>query len=335
MTAAMKLPTVLAIVLCAALGALGGNAAAQAAATRHAPTFPTKPIRFVVPFPPSGANDILARLFAEKISKYWGQQLVVDNRPGAGSIIGSEIVAKAPPDGYTILIVGQGYALNPGLYEKLPYDTIRDFARVTMLATAPNVLVMHPSVQVKSVTELIALAKANPDGLNYASSSIGSSGHLSMELLKRMAGVAISHIPYKGAGLATAALVGGQVQLLFTAPGSVIQHVRAGRVRALGVTSAKRATCIPEVPAIAEAGLPGYEVLGFYGILAPARTPRRIIDTLRSEFVRVLRLPEITHRMESICFEPAGSTPREFTATVIADMAKYGKVLKEAGIKAQ
>lgn len=331
----MKLPTVFRIILCAALVGLMGGAAAQPAVTRQARMFPTKPIRFVVPFPPSGANDILARLFAEKISKRWEQQVVVDNRPGAGSIIGSEIVAKALPDGYTILIVGQGYALNPGLYEKLPYDTVQDFARVTMLASAPNVLVMHPSVPVKSVRELIALAKANPDGLNYASSSVGSSGHLSMELFKRMAGIAISHIPYKGAGPATAALVGGQVQLLFTAPGSAIQHLKSGRVRALGVTGAKRAACIAEVPTIAEAGLPGYEVVGFYGILAPARTPKPIIDKLNAEFVRVLQLPEITERMGALCFEPVGNTPQEFTASVVADMAKYGKVLKEAGIKAQ
>jgi tripartite-type tricarboxylate transporter receptor subunit TctC len=320
------------VAFCIAIAVWFGNSAAQPTASREIQQFPNKPIRFVVPFPAGGANNVLARLFAQQISEHWGQQVVVDNRPGAGSIIGSEIVAKAPPDGYTILIVGQGYVLNPSLYEKLPYDTIKDFARVAKIAIAPSILVVHPSVPARNIKELIALAKATPGGLTYASPSVGSNGHLSMELLKHMAGVEMVHVPYKGGGDALTALIGGQVQQLFTAPGSVIQHVKAGRVRVLGISSATRIASMPEVPAIAET-LPGYEVVNFHGVLAPARTPKPIVDKLNAEFVRILQSPDIRQRMEVLGFEPISGTPEEFTASVIAETAKFAKLLKDAGIK--
>jgi tripartite-type tricarboxylate transporter receptor subunit TctC len=306
---------------------------AQPSAAGAAPTFPSKPIRFIVPSSASGANDVLARLFGQKMFEHWGQQVVVDNRPGAGGIIGSELTAKAPPDGYTILIVAPGYSLNPSLYAKLPYDTLNDFARVCLVAFAPNVLVVHPSVPARTVKELIALAKAKPNSLNYATSGIGTSGWLAVELFKRMAAVEMTHIPYKGAGEATAAAVGGQVHLLFTAPGASIPQIKAGRLRALGVTGSKRVGALPEVPTIAEAGLPGYEQDGPYGVLAPAKTPKPIIDKLNAELIRILKLEDVRARMEALGFEPSGSTPEQYTARVRDEMVKWAKLFKDAGIK--
>ncbi len=328
----MRLRLAYRVAFCTGIAMWCGNAAAQSPANREVQQFPSKPIRFVVPFPAGGANNVLARLFAQQLSEYWGQQVVVDNRPGAGSIIGSEIVAKAPPDGYTILIVGQGYVLNPSLYEKLPYDTINDFARVAKIAIAPSILVVHPSVPAKTIKELIAFAKATPGGLTYASPSVGSNGHLSMELFKHLAGAEMVHVPYKGGGDAITALISGQVQQLFTAPGSVVQHVKSGRLRVLGISSATRIPSMPEVPAIAET-LPGYEVVNFHGILAPSRTPKPIIDKLNAEIVRILQSPDIRRRMEDLGFEPVSGTPEEFTASVTAEIAKFSKLLKNAGIK--
>ena len=305
------------------------------AAIAAAQEYPVKPIRFVVPSSAGGGNDVLARLFGQKMSEHWGQQLVVDVRPGAGGIIGSEIVARAPPDGYTILIVAPGYAFNPFLYAKLPYDTLSGFARVIHLANSPNVLVVHAGVPAKSVAELIALAKTRPGGLNCATSGVGTSGFLSVELFRHMTGAELTLIPYKGAGDATAAVVGAQVDMLFTAPSPAIPHIRAGRLRALGVTSAKRLTSLPEVPSIAESGLKGYEVNGPYGILAPAKTPRAIVDRLNAEFLRVLNLADIRARMIDLGFEPAGSTPEQYTALVQADMARWSKVFRDIGLKPQ
>lgn len=299
----------------------------------HAQTFPTKPIRFVVPSSAGGGNDYLARLFGAKITENWGQQVLVDLRPGAAGIVGSEIVAKAPPDGHTILIVATGYGLNPSLYAKLPYDTIEDFARINLLAFSPNVLVVHPSLPVKSVKELIAFAKARPGELNYASSGAGTGGHLSIELMKYMAKINMVHVPYKGAGDATIAVVSGQVHTLMTAPGAAIPFVKAGRLRALAVGSAKRVKAMPDVPTMAEAALPGYEVDGFYGILAPGKTPRPIVDKLYAEFDRVLKLPDVNQQMEARGFDPVSYNPEQFTEHVKKEMQKWPPVFKAAGIK--
>lgn len=298
-----------------------------------AQTYPSKPIRLVVPSSAGGGNDYLARLFGARISENWGQQVLVDLRPGAAGIVGSEIVAKAPPDGHTILIVATGYGLNPSLYSSLPYDTLNDFSRIILLAFSPNVLVVHPSLPVKSVKQLIALAKSRPGDLNYASSGAGTGGHLSIELMKHMAGINMVHIPYKGAGDSTAAVVSGQVQLLMTAPGAAIPFVKAGRLRALAVGSATRVKAMPEVPTMAEAALPGYEVDGFYGILAPGKTPRAIVDRLYAEFDRVLKLPDVSQQMEARGFDPVGYGPEKFTEHVKKEMQKWPPVFKAAGIK--
>ncbi len=300
----------------------------------HAQTFPTKPIRFVVPSSAGGGNDYLARLFGAKITENWGQQVLVDLRPGAAGIVGSEIVAKAPPDGHTILIVATGYGLNPSLYAKLPYDTIEDFARISLLAFSPNVLVVHPSMPVKSVKELIALAKSRPGELNYASSGAGTGGHLSIELMKYMSKINMVHIPYKGAGDATMAVVSGQVHMLMTAPGAAIPFIKAGRLRPLAVGSAKRVKALPDVPTMAEAALPGYEVDGFYGILAPGKTPRPIVDKLYAEFDRILKLPDVAQQLEAQGFDPVSYNPDKFTEHVKKEMQKWPPVFKAAGIKA-
>ncbi|MBX9903633.1 MAG: tripartite tricarboxylate transporter substrate binding protein [Burkholderiales bacterium] len=300
----------------------------------QAQTYPSKPIRFVVPSSAGGGNDYLARLFGARITENWGQQVLVDLRPGAAGILGSEIVAKAPPDGHTILIVATGYGLNPSLYSKLPYDTIEDFARINLLAFSPNVLVVHPSLPVKSTKELIALAKSRPGELNYASSGAGTGGHLSIELLKHMAGsINMVHVPYKGAGDATTAVVSGQVHLLMTAPGAAIPFVKAGRLRALAVGSAKRVKALPDVPTVAEAALPGYDVDGYYGILAPGKTPRPIVDRLYAEFDRILKLPDVNQQMEARGFDPVSYTPEQFTEHVKKEMQKWPPVFKAAGIK--
>lgn len=304
-----------------------------AAPAAYAQPYPVKPIRLVVPSSAGGGNDQLARLFGAKITANWGQQVLVDLRPGAAGIVGSEIVAKAPPDGYTLLIVATGYGLNPSLYANLPYDTLNDFARVTLLAFSPNVLVVHPSLPVKSVKQLIALAKSRPGDLNYASSGAGTGGHLSIELLKYMAGIKMVHVPYKGAGDSTAAVVSGQVHMLMTSPGAAIPFVKAGRLRALAVGSATRVKAMPDVPTVAEAALPGYDVNGYYGVLAPGKTPRAIVDKLHGELIRILGLPDVHAQLEARGFDPAGYGPEQFTEHIKKELQKWPPVFKAAGIK--
>ena len=308
-------------------------ALAFAASASFAQTFPTKPIRWVVPSSAGGGNDQLARLFGAKLTQSWGQQVIVDLRPGAAGIVGSEIVAKAPPDGYTILIVATGYSLNPSLYATLPYDTLNDFARVTLLAYSPNVLVVHPSLPVKTVKQLIALAKSRPGDLNYASSGAGTGGHLSIELRKHMAGIQMVHVPYKGAGDSTAAVVSGQVHMLMTAPGAAIPFLKSGRLRAIAVGSGSRVKALPDVPTVAEAGLPGYAVEGYYGVLAPGKTPRPIIDRLHGEMTRISKLPDVNAQMEASGFDPVALGPDAFTEFVKKELQKWPPVFKAAGIK--
>ena len=299
----------------------------------NAAAFPERPVRFVVASSPGGALDVLARLTGPKLTEKWGQPVVVDNRAGAGGVIGTEIVANANPDGYTILVIAQGFTANPYLYRKLPYRTPQDFSPITILATGPNVLVVHPSVKVNSVKELVALAKSQPGKLNYATSGVGAASHLSIEMFKRMSGVDMVHIPYKGAGAATAAVVGGQVQLLFTSTGAAIPHIRAGRLQALGVTTIKRSSVLPDVPTIAETGFPGFRVDGWYALLAPANTPKPGIDKIYSDVAAVLKTPDVAKRIESFGLEPNGLSPHEFSAYIRDELAKWGKVIREAGIK--
>jgi tripartite-type tricarboxylate transporter receptor subunit TctC len=320
-----KLPLMPAILCVAALP--GCNA--------WAGDFPVKPVRIVVPSTPGGALDILSRMLAQKLPQRWGQPLVIDNRAGAGGIIGTEIVAKADPDGHTLLVVALGYAANPFLYAKLPYRTPQDFAAITVLASAPNVLVVHPSVAAHSVRELIALAKARPGALVYATSGVGTSGHLAMELFKRMAGVEMVHVPYKGAGASTAAIVAGQVQVLSTALGAAFPQIKAGRLRALAVTGMKRTSVAPEIPTAAESGLPGYVVDGWFAALAPAKTPARIVERLQTEFSAVYKMPDVAERLTAMGFDAGDMTPRETTAFIAAEVAKWGKLIKDAGIKGE
>ena len=315
--------------------AAGGNVEAQGRAPRAAGDFPSKPVRFVVPSSPGGGADVLARSLGPKMAEAFGQPVVIENRAGAGGIIGYEMVAKAPADGYTILVVAGGYTLNPSLYTKLPYNTLDDFERVSLIACAPNLLVVHSSVPVNSVQELIAFAKAKPKYLNYASSGVGTTSYLSAEIFKARTGVDIVHVPYKGAGESTSAAIAGQVHLIFSTPNALMPQAKAGRVRALGVTSARRLPVIPDVPTIAESGVAGYEVNNCYGILVPARTPPSIVIRLNGEIVRILRLPDTRSLIESLGFEVIGTTPAQYTAFAKADLAKWARELKAAGIEPQ
>ena len=305
-----------------------------APASAQAPAYPTKPVRIVVPFPAGGATDILARAVAQKLTETWGQAFVVDNRPGAGGNIGSELVAKAAPDGYTLEMGTVGtHAINASLYAKMPYDHVKDFAPIILVAGVPNVLVVNPAVPVNSVQELIAYAKANPGKLNFASSGSGTSIHLSGELFKVMAGVQMTHIPYKGSAPALADLLGGQVQLMFDNLPPSLPQIKGGKLRALGVTSAARAPALPDTPTIAESGLPGFEASSWFGLLAPAGTPPAIIAKLNTEIAKWLASPEAREKLVAIGANIAGGTPEDFARHIRVETAKWAKVVKESGAK--
>ena len=316
--------------LIAATAFLGVAASAQSADSATA--YPSRPIRVIAPTSPGGANDILPRLLGPRLSASLGQQIVVDVRPGAGGIVGTELAARAVPDGHTLIVVANGYVLNPLLYDKLPYDTLKDLERVTLFAVAPLVLVAHPAVAANTLPELIALLKARPGQLNYASSGAGSGGWLAAQLFRRLAGIDMAHIPYKGAGQATTAVVGGEVQLLFTSPLPAVPHIMSGRLRALGVTTAKRIGTLENVPAIGET-IPGFEVLNFFGVLATGGTPKPILAKLHREISRVTALPEIRERLEGLGFEVVDQGPDQFTAFIKTEMARWSKIFAETGIK--
>ncbi|MEQ1774133.1 MAG: tripartite tricarboxylate transporter substrate binding protein [Burkholderiales bacterium] len=298
-----------------------------------AQTWPAKPVRVVIPWPPGGSNDVVGRIVMQKVGESLGQQFVVDNRPGASGAIGSEPVAKAPPDGYTIMVHSTTHLGNAHLYKKLPYDTLKDFAPVGMLAAQPGALATHPSLPVNSVKEFIALAKARPGQINYSSSGNGSAPHLSMALLTSMAGINLVHIPYKGGAPQVTALVGGEAQASLATVSTVIVHVRSGRLRALGVSSAKRSAILPDVPTIAEAGVPGYEMSPWIGIYAPANTPKAIIDKLNAESNKALKHPDVANSLTNQVLDPQPSTPEEFAQRIRIDYEKYGKLIKMAGVK--
>ena len=311
--------------LCIA-AALAGIAPAQA-------QYPSRPVRLIVPFPPGGGTDTLSRIVGPKLAEALGQQVVIDNRPGAGTNIGAELAAKSPPDGYTLLMGNVAQAINVTLYSKLNYDFVRDFAAVSLTASTPNILVVHPSVPAKSVKELIALAKARPGELDVASSGAGSSAHLAGELFNSLAGTRMNHIPYKGGGPAVIALVGGQVSVGFATTPSVIQHVKSGRMRGLAVTSARRSPSTPDLPTIDEAGVKGYEAGTWYGLMAPTGTPKDIIARLHAESVKVIRLPDVKERLDATGFEAIGTSPEQFGAYIRSEVEKWGKVVKSAGVR--
>jgi len=297
--------------------------------------YPVKPIRFVVGFPPGGTNDIVARVLAPKLTEYLGQSVVVENRGGANTAIASEMFVRMPPDGYTIMLNAPGHATNPALL-KLNFDSIRDFSFITIAAESQNLLVVHPSLPVNSVKALIALSKKHPPGsINYGSSGTGTTVHLSAELFQHMTGVKWLHIPYKGGGPGVIALVAGEISLYFGNVPTVVQHVRAGKLRALATTGPKRTPVAPEIPTVAESGVPGYEVTTFYGVSAPAKTPRPIIDRLHGEIVRALNTAELRERLQGLGADPVGNTPEQYTAFMQNEIAKWGKVIKAAGIKGE
>jgi tripartite-type tricarboxylate transporter receptor subunit TctC len=313
------------ILLCAALAAVFSPAQAQ--------QYPTKPVRLVVPAAPGGGTDITARIIAPKLSEQLGQQVVVENRAGAGTMIGSEAVARAAPDGYTLLMGISTLAINPAMYKKVPYDALKDFAPISQVVSLPNVLVTHPSLPAKTVKELVAFARARPGQLNYASAGVGTNPHLSMELFLAMTGLKMTHVPYKGAGPGLVDTVAGHVSVMTPSIISGLPHVRGGRLRALGVTSAKRAGGVPDIPTIAEAGVPGYDAVQWFGVLAPTATPRAIVVRLHGEIVRVLQAADVKGRLSGDGADPVGSSPEEFAAFLRAETAKWAKVVKDAGIQ--
>ena len=295
--------------------------------------YPTKPIRIVVPLAAGGPGDLLARAIAQKLSDTMAQPVVIDNRPGANTNVGNEAVAKAAPDGYTLLATASTLTINPSLYSNLTYDPIKDFAPITPIATTPLVLVVHPSLSVRSVKELIALARARPTQILYGSPGNGSTPHLAAEMFNTMAGVKLMHVPYKGVTGAFSDLLGGQISLMFPGAPIAVPQVKAGKLRALGTTGAKRTPAAPEVPTIAEAALPGYEVSVWYGILAPAGTPRTVISRLNTEIVRIVQLPDIRERWAALGAEPLHSAPEQFAAFLKNDLGKWAKVVRDSGAK--
>ncbi|MFO1323129.1 MAG: tripartite tricarboxylate transporter substrate binding protein [Burkholderiales bacterium] len=309
-------------------------ASVAATANAQAP-YPNKPIRIVVPFPAGGTTDILARAVAQKLTETTGQPVVVDNRPGAGGNIGAELVAKSPPDGYTLLMGTVGtHAINASLYKSMPFDHVRDFAPVILVAGVPNVLVVNPSLPVNSVQELIAYGKANPGKLNFASSGNGTSIHLAGELFKTTTGVQMAHIPYKGSAPALVDLMGGQVQLMFDNLPSALPQIKAGKLRALAVTSAQRSSALPDVPTVAESGLPGFEASSWFGLLAPTGTPKDIVAKLNGEVAKWLATPEAKEKLASQgAIVAGGLTPDDFARHIAAETAKWQKVVKESGAK--
>jgi tripartite-type tricarboxylate transporter receptor subunit TctC len=318
----MKLVTRVAAV--AAILALAGAARAE--------DYPTKPIRLVVPFTPAGATDILARLAAQHLTQAWGQQVVVDNRPGAAGNIGTELVAKAPPDGYTLLMATVStHGINPNLYKKIGYDAVKDFAPISLMALVPNVLEVNPTVKANNVQELIALAKASPGKINFASSGSGTSIHMSGELFKLMAGIDIVHVPYKGSAPALTDLLGGQVDLMFDNLPASISHIRAGKLRPLAVTTKKRAAALPDVPTMEEAGLPGYEATAWFGILGPAGTPKPIADRMSAELDKYVKSEQGKAALAEQGAEAVGGSPESFGDFIKAELVKWGKVVQASG----
>ena len=318
-----KLPVISAIVF----AVLGPLAHAQDAAN-----YPSRPIRMIVPFAPGGGLDLSTRLIGQKLTEKWGQNIVVDARPGAATIVGTEIASKSAADGYTVLMITTTFAINPGLYSKLPYDPVRDFAPVTQLNSQPNVIVVTPSFPGKSVKDLIAAAKTRPGELTFATPGAGSAPHLSAEMFQRAAGISMIHVPYKGIPPAVTDVLGGRVTMLFTTTISAAPHIKAGKLRAVAITSAKRQPSMPDVPTVGET-LPGYRAEAFQGMVAPAGVPQAIVNKLAAEVARIVRLPEIVQRFELDGAEAVGSTPKEFAAFLKAEMQKWSKVIKDAGIK--
>ena len=314
--------------------ALLGVVLALAASTSHAQAYPAKPIRFLIGFPPGGTNDILARALAPKLGEYLGQTVVVENRGGASTAIATELAARSAPDGYTIVLNAPGHATNPAL-RKLPFDSVKDFSFITLLAESQNLLTVHPSLPVTSVKSLIAVSKKRPGDINYGTSGIGTTPHMSAELFQYLTGVRWVHIPYKGSGVGLTALLSGEVSLYFANIPAVIRHIQAGKLRPIALSGPRRTPAAPGIPTIAESGIPGFSVTSWFGVAAPARTPRPIVDRLHAEFVRALHSPELNERIKGMGADPVGNTPEQYTAFMQDEIVKWGKVIKAAGIKGE
>jgi tripartite-type tricarboxylate transporter receptor subunit TctC len=297
--------------------------------------YPIKPVRFVIGFAPGGFTDLMARLLASQLTETWGQQVIADNRPGGGSIIATEIVAKAPPDGYTLLMMTDNHVTNPSLFKSLPYDSEKHFAPITLAALAPFMLLVHPSLPVKSVKDLLALARAKPGQLTFGSGGIGGPGHLAGEMLSTLGGVKMVHVPYKGGALAMTDLQAGHVQLYFGNVPTSLPHVKSGRVRALAVTTAKRAAVAPEYPTMAEAGVPGFELSPFYGVMTRAGTPPEVLAKLNRDLVAILRNPAVRARIATLGGDPVGNSQAEFAEFLRTEAVKWGKLVRDSGAKPQ
>lgn len=306
---------------------------ALAAASGSAQVYPTKAVRLIVPFAAGGASDIVGRTAGQKLAELWGQSVVVDNRAGGSGQIGTEAVARAAPDGYTLLVVEPTFAITPSLFPKIPFDVVQDFVPIVQIGQGPQVLVVHPSVPVKNVKELIALAKARPGQLNFASPGTGTTGHLGMELFKLMAKVDMVHIPYKGAGPAVVDLVGGQVSIGVVSVSSALTNINAGRLRALAVTSARRFSAVPDLPTIAEAALPGFDTLQWWGLVAPRATPAEVIKKIAADVTRLAESPDLRQRMLTLGAEPVSSSPERFGAFIRSEIDKWGKLVRASGAK--
>jgi len=307
------------------MGLIGSAAAQQ--------NYPNKPIRFITPYPPGGATTIVARLIGQKLTDSWGQQVLVDNRPGGNTIIGSEALVRSPPDGYTIMLTTTIHVTNASLIPYLPYDSVKDFAAVATVSRSEYVLVLSPSVPANNLQGFIALAKSRPGQLNFGSAGTGGPQHLAGELFSMMAGIKMQHIPYKGGGQVFADLISGQVQLLFSNTFNAVPHIKNGQLKAIAITGETRSSALPQVPTFAEAGLPGFEVRTWYGVFAPAGTPKAVIDKLSTEIAKIMALPDIKERLDSLGAEPFISTSDQFASLVRADIARYAKIIKSANIK--
>jgi len=324
----------LALALALACTCLAPATAWPPTAAAQTPAFPSKPVKLVVPFPPGGPLDVIGRSIAQKLAEAWGQSVVVDNRPGAGGNIGADVVAKSPPDGYTVVMGALStHAVNPSLYPTMPYDAVRDFAPITLVATTPNVLVINPSLPVSSVRELIAYAKAHPGKLSFGSGSNGSAGHLAGELFKVDAGVDMVHIPYKGGAPAMQGLLAGDTQLMFDNLANSMPQVKAGKLKALAVTTGQRSKLVPELPTMAEAGVPGFDIATWFGLLAPAGTPPDVIARWNADVVKILNAPDMRERLAAQGAEAAPSSPAEFAAFIGRELPKYARIVKLSGAK--
>ena len=308
----------------AALAVMVGSASAQ--------TYPRKPIRWIVPFPPGGSTDLLARVVGQKLTEAWGQQVIVDNKGGAGGTLGAAEAARAPADGYTLLMGAIHHTIASSVYPKLPYDIQKDFAPITVVAIVPNVLVVNPSVPANSTKELIAYAKANPGKLTYGSAGMGTAHHLIGEQFNLQAGVNILHVPYKGSSPAVADLIGGQVLIMYDTVASCLPHIKSGKLRPLAVATAKRSLALPDVPTIAEAALPGFEVTTWFGALAPVETPKEIVVRLNGEIVKILAMPDVRKRLLDAGAEPVGNSPEQMAAQIKKETGEFAKIVKQAKI---